>query len=282
MSSLPPVPPLGAAVLDQAGQSLGGFLPRLGGAVVLLVVGWFVAWVIGRGVSKALVKLGGNDLAERWKVHDALERIGLERSLCKVAGAAVRITLRAVVVFAALSLLGLQFLSQSLNEAVLFLPKVLVALALLLAGFVLAGWVRERVDRLAYQMDLPVPVGQLAYVVIVVVFGLTAAAQVTLSTQFVALVLTIMLGAAALTIALSFGLGGRDMARALSAGRYVRGAHEVGQTISVGDVRGEVRSIESAATVLRTADGDDVRVPNHLLLEQVVRVHAGGAPDAGA
>jgi small-conductance mechanosensitive channel len=186
----------------------------------------------------------------------------------------VRITLRIVVVFASLSLLGLQFLSESLNAAVLFVPKALVAMALLLAGFVLAGWVRERVDRLAYQMDLPVPIGQLAYAVIIVVFGLTAAAQVTLSTEFVALVLGIMVGAAALTVALSFGLGGRDMARALSAGRYVRSAHQVGQTISVGDVSGEVRAIESAATVLVTTGGDEVRVPNHLLLEQVVRVHA--------
>jgi small-conductance mechanosensitive channel len=110
--------------------------------------------------------------------------------------------------------------------------------------------------------------------VIIVVFGLTAATQLTLSTTFVALIIAILIAAAALTVALSFGLGGRDMARALSAGRYVRGAHQVGQTISVGDIRGEVRAIESAATVLRTSDGDDVRVPNHLLMEQMVRVHA--------
>jgi small-conductance mechanosensitive channel len=263
-----------ASILNQAGNSLGGFLPRLGGAVVLLLAGWVVAWLVGRAVSRVLLKLGANDMAERWKVHDALERVGLERSLCKVAGGAVRITLRLVAVFAALSLLGLQFLSQSLNEAVLFLPKVLAALALLLVGFVLAGWARERVDRVAYQMDLPIPAGQLAYVVIIVVFGLTAATQLTLSTTFVALIIAILIAAAALTVALSFGLGGRDMARALSAGRYVRGAHQVGQTISVGDIRGEVRAIESAATVLRTSDGDDVRVPNHLLMEQMVRVHA--------
>ena len=270
-----------ASIVSQAGDSLGGFLPRVGGALVLLVTGWILAWLVGRAVSRVLLKLGANDLAERWKVHDALERIGLERSLCKVAGAAVRITLRLIVVFAALSLLGLQFLSQSLNEAVLFLPRVLAALALLLVGFVLAGWARERVDRVAYQMDLPIPAGQLAYVVIVVVFGLTAATQVTLSTAFVALIIAILIGAAALTVALSFGLGGRDMARALSAGRYVRGAHSVGQTISVGDVRGEVRSIESAATVLRTADGSEVRVPNHLLMEQVVTVHAQAAETPG-
>jgi small-conductance mechanosensitive channel len=273
---------LHASILSQAGDSLGGFLPRLGGALVLLIVGWLAAWLVGRIVSKALVKLGGNDLAERWGVHDALERIGLERSLCKVAGNAVRITLRIVVVFAALSLLGLQFLSQSLNEAILFLPQILVALALLLAGVVLAGWVRDRVDRLAYQMDLPVPLGQLAYAAVIVIFVLTAAAQVALSTAFVALMVTIIVAAGASTLAIAFGLGGRDMARALSAGRYVRGAHQVGQTISVGDVRGEISAIDSTATVLRMADGDEVRVPNHLLLDQVVRVHSPGEGAAEA
>ena len=265
-----------ASILDTAGESLGGFLPRLGGAAVLLFVGWLVAWLIGRIVAKALVKLGANDLAERFGVHDALERIGLERSLCKVAGSAVRIALRIVVVFAALSLLGLQFLSQSLNEAILFLPRIAVALGLLLLGFVLASWVRERVDRLAYQMDLPVPLGQLAYVAVIVVFALSAATQVALSTAFVAVIVSIIVAAAAATVAIAFGLGGRDMARALSAGRYVRGAHAVGQRITVGDVRGEVRAIESTATVLRTDDGDEVRVPNHLLLDQVVRVHGDG------
>jgi small-conductance mechanosensitive channel len=269
-----------ASILDTAGESLGGFLPRLGGALVLLVAGWFLAWLIGRGVSRALVKLGANDAAERWGVHDALEQVGLERSLCAVAGGALRIGLRIVVVFAALSLLGLQFLSQSLNEAVLFLPRLLVAAALLLAGFVIAGWVRDRVDRLAYQMDLPVPLGQLAWVGVIVVFALSAATQVALSTAFVALVVTILVAGGAATLAIAFGLGGRDMARALSAGRYVRGAHRVGQTITVGEVRGEVRAIESTATVLLTADGDEVRVPNHLLLDQVVRVHGGaGAGD---
>jgi small-conductance mechanosensitive channel len=82
-------------------------------------------------------------------------------------------------------------------------------------------------------------------------------------------------------LAIAFGLGGREVARALSASRYVRGAHSVGQEISVRDVRGEISAIEPAATVIRTRDGDEVRVPNHLLVESLVRVHgsAGGDGD---
>jgi hypothetical protein len=97
-------------------------------------------------------------------------------------GRVVRIALSLIVIFAALSLTGLQFLSDALNQAVLFLPSLLAAGALLLAGVVLGGFAREWVDRLAYQMDLPLPLGRIAQVVVVVgVFAITAAAQVAVS-----------------------------------------------------------------------------------------------------
>jgi len=270
---MPPVAPL-ASILDQAGNSLGGFLPRVGGALVLLVVGWVVAWLVGRAVSRILLKLGANDLAERWKVHDALERIGLERSLCKVAGSAVRITLRLVVVFAALSLLGLQFLSQSLNEGVLFLPKVLAALALVLIGVVLAAFVRDRVDRTATQWDLPIPLGPVFQGVVLAIFIITAASQLTISTGLLMLLVAILLAAVTAPFAIAFGLGGRDVARSLSAGRYVRAAFTEGQMIRVDDVRGRVESIEPSATVLRTPT-ETIRVPNHVMLERTVVIEHG-------
>jgi small-conductance mechanosensitive channel len=263
-----------ASILSEAGQTLGGFLPRLGGALVLVVVGFLAARLLSAALRKALEAAGIDGLADRWGVHDALERIGLERSLTRVLASALRIALRVVVLFAALSLLGLQFLSDSLNQAVLFLPSLLIAAALVLAGIVLGGMARERVDRTAYQMDLPVPLGRVAQVSIVSVFAITAAAQVHIPTQILVLLLAIVVGGSALMLAIAFGLGGREVARALSASRYVRGAHSVGQVISVADVRGEITALEPAATVLRTADGDEIRMPNHLLVESVVRVHS--------
>jgi small-conductance mechanosensitive channel len=229
---------------------------------------------VAAALRKALEKVGLDTLAERWGVPDALARMGLDRSLTRVLTGALRIALRLVVLFAALSLLGLQFLSTSLNQALLFLPNLLIAAALVLAGIVLGGMARERVDRTAYQMDVPVPLGSVAQVAIVAVFAITAAAQVHIPTQILVLLLALVVGGSVLMLALAFGLGGREVARALSASRYVRGAHSVGQTISVGGVRGEITAIEPAATVLRTGDGDEVRMPNHLLVESVVRVHS--------
>jgi Conserved TM helix/Mechanosensitive ion channel len=263
-----------ASVINRAGDTLGEFLPQLAGALILLVVGLLLAKLAGWLVRRGLRAAGVDDLAERWRVNETLARAGLQGSLAGVTAVAVRVILSVIVVFAALMLLGLEPLSQSLNEALLFLPNVIAAAAIVLAGVVLAGLVRERVDRLTYQMDFPVPLGQLAQIATLAIFAISAAAQLGVSAGVLVLVVAIVLAAVAGTFAIAFGLGGREVARALNAGRFVREAYQVGQTIQVGEWRGRIVAIEPDATVLGTDDGR-VRVPNHLLLESVVRIQGG-------
>ena len=261
------------SIFGQAGQQLGSFLPRLGGALALLVIGLLLARLLSRVLVKTLRRLGLDKLSERGGVHRVLERAGLGGSLAQLTGRAIRIALTIVVIFAALSLLGLQFLSQSLNQGVLLLPKLLLAAALVLAGVVLAGFARERVERLTYQLDLPVPLGAAAQITVLAIFGIIAAAQIAISTLVLLILIGILLGGTAATLALAFGLGGRDAARALSAGRYLRHDYAIGQEIGFGEVRGRVTAIENISTVLDTGDGRSIRVPNHLLMETVVTVY---------
>jgi small-conductance mechanosensitive channel len=269
-----------ATILDEAGTQLGGFIPRLGGALFLLLVGIVVARVFARLLRRGLRMAGLDSASERWGVADVLERAGLGRSLSHVIAVAVRISLTVVVVFAALSLLGLQFLSQSLNEGVLFLPKVLAALALVLIGVVLAAFVRDRVDRTATQWDLPIPLGPVAQGVVLAIFFITAATQLTISTALLMVLVAIFLAAVAAPFAIAFGLGGRDVARSLSAGRYVRAAFDEGQVIRVDDIRGRVERIEPSATVLRT-ETETIRVPNHVLIERTVVIEDDAAEGGG-
>ena len=271
----PAVAPL-ATVLDEAGNQLGGFIPRLGGTLLLLVVGIILARLIARLLRRALRMAGLDSASERWGVADVLARAGLGRSLAHVLAVAVRISITVVVVFAALSLLGLQFLSQSLNEGVLFLPKVLAALALVLIGVVLAAFVRDRVDRTSTQWDLPIPLGPLFQGVVLAIFIITAAAQLTISIALLMVLVAVLLAAAAAPFAIAFGLGGRDVARALSAGRYVRASFEEGQTIRIDGVRGSIESIEPSATVLRT-ENERIRVPNHVLISETVVIEEAEA-----
>lgn len=262
-------------LLDSASDSVGTYLPRIAGAIILLIVGLIVVALVRRALAKLLRAAGLDDAGERWGAADVLERFGLGRSLVDVLAGAVRIILLFVVVFSALSLIGLAFLELSLNAAILYLPRVLVAFLLLLAGMVISEFVRRQVDRLATQMDIPGPIGGLAQAVVLAVFVVTALAQLGVPTQILLVLVAVLLAAAAATLALAFGIGGREMAREVSARRYVEGAFRVGEEITVSGIRGTIAEIEATGTVLETADGERVRVPNSQLIAGVVRLHGG-------
>ena len=262
-----------ASVWGQAGDQLGNFLPHLAGALALLIVGIIVVRLLARALVKALQAAGVDRQAERVGVNDVLDRAGLGASLSVLIGRAIRIALTIVVIFAALSLLGLAFLSDSLNKGIQALPQLLIAAALLLVGIVLGGFARQWGDRLSEQMDLPLAVGRVAQVVVLAIFGLMALAQISVSTTVLLLLIGILLAGATATLALAFGLGARDVARALSAGRYLRQNYAVGQEIGFADVRGTVAKIDATGIMLDAPEGRRVRVPNHLLLEHVVTIY---------
>lgn len=257
-------------ILDPAQEALGSGLPRIAAALAILVVGLLLARLIGRSLSRGLDAAGVDRFGERAGIHDSLERFGMRRSLSKLVGRIVRSGLTIVVLLAAVSLLGLSVLDDAINQAVLYLPRILVALALLLAGIVIGTFAKGRMDRLAGQMDLPDLAGRAVELLILAVFAVTALAQLGVATSVLTLLVGLLLGGVILAFAVAFGLGGREVARALSTGRFVRDAYNVGETIAVAGHRGEITAVESASTVLRTTSGTTVRIPNHLMVESVV------------
>ncbi len=271
------------SILGQAGQDLGAFLPRLAGAVALLLIGLLITRLVARLLLRALQAAGVDGLAERAGITSVLQTSGLGASLAGVIARAARIFMTIVVIFAALSLLGLQFLSVSLNQAILALPRIFIAAALLLAGAVVAGMARQRTDRLTYQLDFPVPLGQMAQIAVLGIFTIIAAAEVGISTTILLVLIAVLLAAVSGTFTLAFGLGSREVARALSAGRYLRHDYHVGQEIAFGEVRGRITRMHSTSTMLDAGEGRSIRVPNQLLIDSIVTIYAEEpAGEAGA
>ena len=87
---------------------------------------------------------------------------------------------------------------------------------LLLAGVVLGGLARTGATVATDGHAAAAGAGR--EVAVVSVFAITAAAQVAVSTAILMVFVILLLGAAGATFALAFGLGGREVARELSAG----------------------------------------------------------------
>ncbi len=259
-------------ILDRAGETVGEFMPRLGGALLLLIGGLLVVRIFTRLLVKALLRAKADKLADRLRINDALGRAGLERSFTRLLGAVLRFGLSVVVVLAALSLLGLQVISDAVNETVLFLPQLLLALLFVLAGAVLSDVAKERADRLAYQMALRAALGQAVRVVVLAIFGILALGQIGVPTEILVSLATVVVAGGVAAFALAFGLGGRLIAEQLTVGRFLGGVYRPGDMVVIDDLRCEIVRLETAAAVVETDDGRTVRIANERLLRADVTI----------
>jgi small-conductance mechanosensitive channel len=265
--------PFASTVLNRASETFGAYLPRLGAFLALILIGYLVAAIAGRIVAKALESVGLDGLAERTGITRELTGAGIDRPLSRLIGTAIRVAILVISIIAAISALGLSALNTSLNSAVLFLPKLFIALLLLLAGVVVGRYARERVEHSATRMDLAGPLGTLTQVGIVAVFATTALAELSVSLVILTIIVAIVIAAACFAAALAFGLGSRDTARQITAGRTLASSLHVGQRITINDHHGTIEAFESAALLLRTDETVLLRIPNHYFLEGVMTIH---------
>src|SRR5215218_7579037 len=132
--------------LREALSDFFSFIPNLIGAIILLLVGWFLGKLIGTVVAKALQAVGFNKVAAKAEIDDFLRNAGVTMDAASVVGAIARWFVYLIFFLAAFNALGLEEVSAVIDDVLTFLPKVVVAIIILLvgalAGTLLAGVVK--------------------------------------------------------------------------------------------------------------------------------------------
>jgi small-conductance mechanosensitive channel len=175
-----------------------------------------------------------------------------------------------------LSVLGLSSLEHAMDQIVNLSGRALVALVILIAGVMSAGWLAELVAREAEGAGLRGPnvFRRVVFSTVVAVAALLAAEQIGLETYVLILLAIIVLGTVGLVAALALGQGLALLSGNIAAGRYVQDGTRVGDVISVDGVEGTVEELGYASITIRSEDGHLYRIPNRTLLENVVRKRA--------
>jgi hypothetical protein len=113
-------------------------------------------------------------------------------------------------------------------EFFLYLPKIVVAGAILVLGFLLAGFLSRAALLVAVNEELPCPrlLAGGARLFVHVLAVAMALEQLGIASDTVTLAFAITFGALMLALALAFGLGGRDFAAQFLANRARREEEE--------------------------------------------------------
>jgi small-conductance mechanosensitive channel len=257
---------------DDLVGALGEFVPRLLGAAVVLLLALLLALLLQRLVARFLQSLGLDGLFERTGAADALRRLGYGGGPSRLLGTVLFWGVMLTGVAGSLSVLGLSSLQATMQEIVDLSGRVLVALAILIAG-TMSGWLAGLVAREAERAELrgANAFRRIVFATVAVIAALLAAAQLGLKTSVLIIIAVVVLSTIGLLTAFALGQGLALLSGNIAAGRYVQDGTALGDVISVEGIEGTVEELGYASITLRSEDGYLYRIPNRTLLENVVR-----------
>lgn len=253
-------------------SSVGVFIPRLFGALIVVLLGFVVAKLLDTLLSKLLAKLGLDRLMVGAGLTKLLSRIGIQVPVSTLIGKIVYWFVLLIFLVSAAESLGLERVSATLDVFALYLPKVFAAGLVLLAGVLLAQLAASLLRGAAegVGLDYANSLGRIAQAMVIIISISVAIGQLEIKTDLLNNVIAIILISVGLAMALAMGLGSRDIAQQILSGIYVRELFEVGQAVRVGEFEGQIEEIGTVKTVLLTDSGEMVSLANRLLLEQAV------------
>jgi hypothetical protein len=190
------------------------FMPKLLAALLMILAGWVLARVLRSGVRRGLEALGFGRMAERSGLEALVRQGGVDLSLAGLIAGTVYWLVLLVVAVSAASSLGLDSLASLANKLALFLPNVLVAIFILVFGTLFARLVNRLVFASLNNAKFPSALTASTaceYTVQIFAFFL-AMEQLGIGTTLLTVAFAIVFGGFVLTMALAFGLGGRDWA----------------------------------------------------------------------
>jgi Conserved TM helix len=222
-------------------------IPKIIGFAVILIIGWFIASAVARAVAALLRAVRFNDLARRGGFAGFVEQMGVHQDASGFIASLAKWFIRLIVLVSAFDALGLPAVSQVLEQLLIWLPNLVVALVVLviagLAANALASLVRGATAESGLgNPDLLASIARIAVWAFAIVVAVN---QIGIATALVNTLFMATVGAVALALGLAFGLGGRDTAAQIVRSWYERSQQAAPQLAQAAD-RAQVRAQDRA------------------------------------
>ena len=249
-------------------NKIAAFLPNLVATIVILVVGVLLAKLLSRWSGKLLGKIGLDSLCQRIGITESMAKAGMEKAPSEILAKFIYFFILLIVTLTAAETLGLNRITAILDDFVLYLPKVLGALFVILVGMFIAHVVKQSIHAAVNKMGMEYAssVARLAQIIIFVTTFSLAVGQLEIETQMLNIVFAIVLGSLGAAAAISLGLGTRTVSNNIISGVYMREQLQPGDEVIVGDFKGIVVSVGTVNTVLENEQGECLSVPNQQLI----------------
>jgi hypothetical protein len=189
----------------EAFTTFATFIPKLLGFLVILLVGYFIAKLVAKLVDKVLERVGFDSAVEKGGIKKAMAKSKYDASdiVAKLVFFAVFIPFLS----AAVGALGIQALQEPLSAFIALIPRIIVAIVLVVIGAVIAGAVKSLIQNTLGGLSYGKVLANVASILILLGFVKAALDQVGIATTVTGPLLYAILGTVAGVVIVGAGGG---------------------------------------------------------------------------
>ncbi len=188
------------------------FLPRILGALLIFLIGITIARWVKTLIVKSLEKLRLSNELEKTPVHSFLKNAEVTMKIEVVLANTVYWVLILVVLQTSISLLGLTAVSSLLERVLLYIPRIISAVLILIFGVLLAGLAETLVKGVVKTIDMKSAriLGTVTSYLVMIVAIMASISELGIAQQFITVLFTGAIAALSIAFGLAFGLGSKD------------------------------------------------------------------------
>lgn len=198
---------------------VGTFVSALCAIILILVVGWIIARIIKNLVARILDILQINSYADKIGVDKILAKGGIKYGISELISVLCYWVVMLIALVIAVSAVNLnQQAAGLLNTIVLYIPKVISSIFILILGMFFASFISSTVQTAAANAGVEQSnlLGRLSQFIIILFTLNIALRQLQIDIGSIENALNIILGSIGLAFALAFGLGCKEIAGKLT------------------------------------------------------------------
>ena len=189
-------------------------MPKIIGAILILLVGWIIAKLIKKAIVKILQIIKLNTLSEKVGIEKFLKEGGLKKTAVDLIGSLFYWIIMLTVILAVLNSLQLNSAKELFNSIILFIPNIIVSLIILLFGLYAAKFISSVLSSSLKNMkdEAAGLIEKIAYYAIVIFTVFLVLGQLKIAQSIITNAFILAFGGICLAFGLAFGLGGKESA----------------------------------------------------------------------
>ncbi len=238
-------------------ELLSNFLsavPGTIGALVVIIIGLIISKILRGVVRKFLEKIKIDSLGDKLNEIDIVDKANVKIKFSTVLSSIFYYFLVLLFVVVATDILGMPSVSELVKNIFEFIPRLVVALIVLVLGILLADGIKSIVTTACDSLGIPSAklIGNLLFYFLFINIVILALSQAGIKTDFLSQNLSILIGGVAFAFAIGYGFASKSVVSNFLASYYSDNTIAVGDKVRIEEVTGTVVDVSKSSMTIET------------------------------